>query len=101
MDSIIKSFVSIGLVYTTHYASIKVYDTFCVPDGIWGFITGLLTTGSPACNVALKVAENTGASYTAVLTVGLTRFILDLITYTPVLPKPPSPRSVSESESTQ
>jgi hypothetical protein len=81
MESVIKGAVSLGIVYSTHYTSIKLYNTFCVPDGVWGFITGLLTTGSPACNVALKVAENTGVSYTTVLTVGLTRMILDIITY--------------------
>jgi hypothetical protein len=79
MESLVKSVLSLGIVYSTHYSSVKLYDTFCVPDGIWGFITGILTTGSPACNVALKVAENTGASYTTVLTVGLTRLILDYI----------------------
>ena len=80
MESIIKSVASVAMVYSAHYTSIKVYDNFCVPDGVWGYITGLITAGSPACNVALKVAENTGASYTTVLTVGLTRFILDLVT---------------------
>lgn len=79
MESIIKSIASLGVVYTAHYSSIKVYDNFCVPDGAWGYIMGLLTAGSPVCNVALKVAENTGTSYTTVLTVGLTRFLLDLI----------------------
>jgi len=80
MESIVKSIVSLGMVYSAHYGSIKVYDNFCVPDGVWGYITGLLTAGSPVCNVALKVAENTGASYTTVLTVGLTRFLIDMLT---------------------
>lgn len=79
MEIVAKNVISLGLVYSTHFVSVKLYNNFCIPDGAWGFITGLLTTGSPACNVALKVAENTSVSYTTVLTVGLTRFILDLI----------------------
>ncbi len=79
MESVVKSILSFGMVYVAHYSSVKLYDNFCVPDGLWGFVSGLVTTGSPVCNVALKVAENTGTSYNTVLTVGLTRFILDLV----------------------
>jgi len=79
MENILKSVGSIALVYATHYASVKTYDTFCVPDGIIGFFTGALTTGSPLCYTALKVAESTGTSYTSVITLGLARFVLDLV----------------------
>ena len=80
MEIVAKNVVSMGIVYSAHFVSVKLYSNFCVPDGAWGFITGILTTGSPVCNVALKVAENTSVSYTTVLSVGLTRFILDLLT---------------------
>ena len=81
MQAIIwKGIVSVSTIYATHYGSLKLYSHFCVPDGIWGFLTGSITAGSPLCDTALKVAQNTGITYTSAITVGLTRFILDLLT---------------------
>jgi len=77
MESIAKGVLSVAAMYMSHYGSVKMYDHFCVPDGFWGFLSGTLTTASPMCSVALKVAEHTSVSYSSAITVGLFRFLLD------------------------
>jgi hypothetical protein len=79
MNNFVKAFTSIVTVYGAHYGSLKLYNEFCVPDGVWGFFSGIVTTGSPGCNLALKVAEYTGTTYTSIISVGITRLVLDLL----------------------
>jgi hypothetical protein len=78
MEALVKGFASAGLAYTVHYSSAKLYDFFCVPDGIYGFVQGMFTTGSPVCQAGLAVVSNTQMSYSTLLTIGLTRMVLDM-----------------------
>ena len=79
MGGALKSVGAAAIVYAVHYAGIKAYDHFCVPDGVWGFISGILTTGSPVCSVALKVVQHTEVSYSSAILLGVSRFIIDLL----------------------
>lgn len=71
--------VSAVVVYGAHYGSTKIYSEFCVPNGLWGFVSGFFTTGSPICSVALQIIDHTGSAYTTAISVGLTTFLLNLI----------------------
>jgi len=78
MDLILKGITSAAIAYSVHYGSLKIYDYFCVPDGFYGFIQGAFTAGSPVCQTALSIVTNTQISYTSLLTISLTRIVLDL-----------------------
>lgn len=83
MDLLTKGAVSAILAYTTHYGISKLYDSFCVPDGFMGFVQGMLTTGSPICKAGLEAMTATQVSYGTVITMSISRFILDLAAPSP------------------
>jgi hypothetical protein len=78
MEALLKGIASAAVAYSVHYSSAKLYDFFCVPDGVYGFIQGMFTTGSPVCQAGLAVVSNTQMSYSNLLTIGLTRMVLDM-----------------------
>lgn len=71
-----KTLLSVILVYSTHYGTAKIYDSVCVPDGLTGFLQGLITTSSPWCKMALEIMKTTENHYSAVILVGLSRLLL-------------------------
>ena len=82
--SFIGSPLGMGLVsalisYSAHYATIKVYSDVCVPDGFQGFIRGLVSAGSPVCQVGVQAISATQVSYSTVIMMGLSRIFLDAI----------------------
>ena len=79
LDEIGKTLATIVVTYTAHYASTKAYSSFCVPDGIWGYVQGLLTTGSPMCSATLTYASNSQNSYATIITMAVSRFAIELI----------------------
>ena len=79
MDIILKSVASGLVTYSTHYGATKFYTHVCVPDGMWGYITGLISIGSPICQASIKVIDNTQVSYTSLLMMGITRIIIDFV----------------------
>lgn len=79
MESLVKSAASAVLSYTAHYATTKFYNYLCVPDGMIGFLTGLVTTGSPVCQASLKVISNTEMSYSTIIIMGVTRGLIDTL----------------------
>jgi len=74
----LKGVASAAVAYSVHYSSAKLYDYFCVPDGVYGFVQGMFTTGSPVCQAGLAVVSNTQMSYSTLITIGLTRMVLDM-----------------------
>lgn len=76
---IVKAATSILVTYGTHYGISKFYNEFCIPDGIYGFVQGLLNTGSPVCSIALKYMTISQDSYTTMITMGVSRLFLDFI----------------------
>lgn len=79
MQAIGKALLSAVIAYSAHYSVAKVYNDFCVPDGFWGFIQGLVTTGSPMCKAGMEVMSHTQVSYSTVILMGVTRIILDWV----------------------
>jgi len=79
MESIFKGIASAIIAYTTHYGVVKMYDAVCVPDGVWGYVQGLVTMGSPMCQAGVHVIQSTQVSYSSMLMMGLTRVALDWI----------------------
>jgi hypothetical protein len=76
MNELGKALLSAILVYTTHYGTAKIYDSVCVPDGVSGYIQGLITTSSPWCKMTLDIMKTTENHYSAVILVGLSRLLL-------------------------
>jgi len=72
-----KSIASALLAYTIHYGATKLYSHLCIPDGMMGFLQGLITTGSPVCHIGLKIISGTELSYSTMLMMGVTRVIVD------------------------
>lgn len=78
-DAFVKGLLTASVAYSTHYGVTKLYNEFCVPNGIWGFFQGAVTTGSPVCAAGMTVMQTTQVSYSTVILMGLTRFVVDLV----------------------
>lgn len=79
MQAIGKAFLSAVIAYSAHYGVAKAYDQFCVPDGLWGYIQGLVTAGSPVCKAGMEIMTHTQVSYSTVIMMGITRILLDWV----------------------
>lgn len=71
-----KTCGSMMIVYGSHYASAKIYDAVCVPDGVIGFMMGLFTTASPWCKATLGIMQATENAYSSAILIGLSRLLL-------------------------
>lgn len=80
MEPLIKSVASALVTYSAHYASVKIYNYVCVPDGFTGYLTGIVTMGSPVCQVGMKLMTNTEVSYSTICIMGISRIIIDYLT---------------------
>lgn len=79
MEAILKSGASALIAYSTHYFTTKIYNYVCVPDGIVGFLNGLITTGSPVCQTGIQIISNTQVSYSSMIMMGITRILVDIV----------------------
>jgi len=79
VNNITKILGSLLLTYTTHYVATNLYSNLCLPTGIWGFLQGMINTGSPMCTTTLHFVSATQASYATILTVTLSRLFMDVI----------------------
>jgi hypothetical protein len=70
------------IAYSSHYAITKAYAYYCIPDGIWGFFQGGLTTGSPLCQGAFTVMTQTQTAYSSILITSLSHVFIDMMSYT-------------------
>lgn len=74
-----KGVTSALVSYSAHYAATKVYSMTCIPAGFYGFLQGLVTFGSPVCQAGVQIISATQVSYSAVIMMGLSRMILDVV----------------------
>jgi hypothetical protein len=79
MESITKSALSALIAYSTHYGVTKIYNKICIPDGIWGYIHGLITAGSPVCQAGVTIITNTQVTYSSMILMGITRVVVDMV----------------------
>jgi hypothetical protein len=79
MEFALKSAASALIAYTAHYASTKFYSYACVPNGWMGYLNGLITTGSPVCQVGVQMITSTQTSYSSMILMGISRFLVDLL----------------------
>lgn len=79
MEAILKSAATAVISYTIHYGITKLYNTVCVPDGIWGYLNGMISTGSPVCQAGVQVLTHTQVSYSSMIMMGITRVAIDSI----------------------
>ena len=79
MEILLKSAASAIIAYTAHYASAKFYTYACVPDGFLGYLSGLITTGSPVCQVGVQIISSTQISYSSMILMGISRVLVDLV----------------------
>jgi hypothetical protein len=74
-----KGIASALISYTAHYATVKAYSEFCIPTGFQGFLQGLVSTGSPVCQLGVQAISSTQLSYSTVIMMGLSRIFLDAV----------------------
>lgn len=79
VKEVAKSSISVLFVYTTHYGSAKLYNAFCVPDGGYGYLQGLLTTASPWCKLTLETMRATENQYTSAVLLGVSRIVTGML----------------------
>lgn len=76
----VQKLVASGLLaYTLHYGTEKFYDAACTPDGVWGFLGGLLTVASPWCTVALSTMSQTQTLYSNFVVFGVSRLLVEFV----------------------
>jgi hypothetical protein len=74
-----KAIGSALISYSTHYGMTKMYNAACVPDGLWGFLQGMVTSGSPVCQLGVQVISSTQVSYSSIIMMGISRILLDIV----------------------
>lgn len=86
MEPIVKFVTTAALTYSAHYGIAKMYNMVCVPDGLMGYIYGVVSMGSPICQVGLQAMTSTQVSYSSMIMTGITRLIVDYIMPTAAAP---------------
>jgi hypothetical protein len=75
-SDLFKAGLSITLVYSTHYGAAKLYNAVCVPDGLYGYASGFITTASPWCRLLLEVMKLTENQYSSIILIVLSGVIM-------------------------
>lgn len=76
---IVKLMGTLLLTYSTHYGAAKLYSSLCVPNGFWGYVQGMFTTGSPICAATVTYVSNSQASYATIITMSISRAVMDAV----------------------
>lgn len=77
MNSLSKTFASALLAYSIHYGVGKLYSTVCIPDGLVGFVSGILSVGSPLCQIGLQTLTHTQSTFSSIVLMSLSRILID------------------------
>ena len=80
MQAIGKGLATMLLFYSVHYSVAKLYNHFCVPDTVYGFFQGMISTGSPVCMGGMEILKSTQTSYASLIMLGTSRLFVDMIT---------------------
>lgn len=79
MIAILKTVASAIIAYSAHYGMTKFYNHVCVPDGVWGYLSGMVSAGSPVCQAGVQVIAHTQVSYSSMIMMGITRILIDAV----------------------
>jgi len=74
-----KAIGSAIISYTAHYGMAKAYNMACVPSGVYGFLQGMITSGSPVCQAALQVVSATQISYSQLIMVTISTGTMNVV----------------------
>ena len=70
-----NAIVALGLNYGVHYASAKLYDTYCVPHSLEQVVHSLVATGSPVCSFLIHSLHATQTNYASTISVSVASLI--------------------------
>jgi hypothetical protein len=79
MRNLIRTLVAAFLAYSSHYAFTRTYTWICIPDGISGFFTGMVYTGSPICSGILNAISHSHVTFTTVVVTSMSRLLIDTL----------------------
>ena len=79
MQAVAKALLTAVFTYGTHYGITKAYSNYCIPDGLWGFLQGTLTTGSPICATLFSSMSQSQTSYGTIIVTTLSSGIADIL----------------------
>jgi hypothetical protein len=79
MHALARTFLAAFLAYSSHYMFTKTYAWMCIPDGINGFFTGMMYTGSPVCAGILNVMSHSHVTFTTVVVTSISRLLVDTL----------------------
>jgi hypothetical protein len=79
MQAIGKGLATMLLFYSVHYSVAKLYNHFCVPDTVYGFFQGMISTGSPVCMGGMEILKSTQTSYGSLIMLGTSRLFVDMM----------------------
>jgi hypothetical protein len=76
---LLQPFLTACVAYTSHYTVTKVYSAICVPDGLWGFVQGSFTTGSPVCSAMFSTMSATQITYNTMIAFIVSHLLVDAV----------------------
>ena len=79
MNSLSKTLASAFLAYSIHYSVGKLYSAVCIPDGFVGFVSGILSVGSPLCQIGLQTLTHTQSTFSSIILMSLSRLFIDTV----------------------
>lgn len=85
---IVRTTVAALISYSAHYGMTRVYTYFCIPDGFYGFLQGLITTASPICATLLSVISHSHITYSTLIVTSLAKILVDSVTGVSKFPGP-------------
>ena len=80
MSLILNTSIAAIIAYSSHYTVTKLYTWLCIPDGIYGFIQGFLTTAGPVCGTLLHITSSSHVTYSTIILTSFARILADSIT---------------------
>ena len=85
---IIRTTVAALISYSAHYGMTRVYTYICIPDGLSGFLQGLVTTASPICATILSVISHSHITYSTLIVTSLAKILVDSVSSVGKFPVP-------------
>lgn len=67
MSAATKSFIIALFLALVSWGSTQVYATYCVPPGLRGFITSLITMDSSPCQAVFSLISHSGTLYASMI----------------------------------